>query len=59
VQHPSVDILHIISTSLLFVLISSLFVGAVISWERVEECCCKLDQDLENIVTLPESCRRV
>jgi hypothetical protein len=59
VQQKIVDTLRIISVSLSCVFLSSLCVGAVISQERVEECCCKLEQGLERIVTLSESCRHL
>jgi hypothetical protein len=38
------------------VFLSSWCVGTVISQERVDKCCFKLDQGLEHVVTLTESC---
>jgi hypothetical protein len=55
VQQQIVDTLGIISVSLSCVFFSSLYVGAVISQERIEERYCKLEQCLKRTVTLLES----
>jgi hypothetical protein len=58
-QQYFANTLWIISVSLSYVFLSSLYVGALISQKRVEECYCKLEQGLECVINLSESRRHL